>query len=186
MCVAGSWRGGYTYRDAVPRSSRMSLNGKANLLLCHDKASKLEVQTFKSARLKCEGAMSWVPILGAVLQQQLRRLGPAPGSANIKASAVNSNFRCSATLLSIFFFIFFSQVTAAWQALPGHCPAVSGAAQQTESALQREAAAYRRGAVSANAGTVPKVGGEYSAASAESSASGLVAALGFCCCCCLK
>lgn len=44
----------YRYRDAVLQCLLMSLNGKANLLSCHDKASKLEVQTFKSACLKCE------------------------------------------------------------------------------------------------------------------------------------
>lgn len=168
----------------------MLLNGKANSLSCQENVSKLEVKTFKSARLKCEDKIHWMPILGVILESQpkhqtkLCHLGAAPASANIKAPTVNSNIRCSATLLSIFF-----QVTAAWQALPGHCPAVSGVAQQTESALQREAAAYRRGAVSANTGTVPKekeVWGEYSAALAEKSASSLLSAVGFCYSCCFK
>ena len=44
----------YRYQDAVLQFLLMSLNGKANLLSCRDKASKLEVQTFKSACLKCE------------------------------------------------------------------------------------------------------------------------------------
>lgn len=127
-----------------------------------------------------------MPILGLILQSQpnhqteLSHLGAAHTSANIKAFTVNSNFRCSAPLLSVFL-----QVTAAGQALPGHCPAVSGVAQQTESALRREAAAYRRGAVSANTGTVPKekkVWAECSAVSAEKSASSLISAAGFCCC----
>lgn len=141
---------------------------------------------WKCKPLKYGERIFWMPILGVMLQSQpnhqteLCHLGAAHTRANIKVSTVNSNFRCSAPLLSVFL-----QVTAAWQALPGHCPAVSGVAQQTESALHREAAAYRRGAVSANTGTVPKekeVWGEYSAVSAAKSASSLISAVGFCCC----
>lgn len=175
-------------QDGVLWSLLMLLNSKTDLLSRHDRASKLEVQTFKSAHLKCQDQMYWVPFCGVIILQSQpnTRLSCviwelAPASAKIKASAENSNFRHTALFLSIFF-----QVAPAWQALPGHCPAVSGATQQTESALQREAAANRRGAVSANPGTVPKekkVWREYSAALAKKSTSSLFSALGFYCCC---
>lgn len=105
---ACSWLS-YRDQDAVLQALLMSLNSKANLLSCHDKASKLEVQTCKSAHLRCKDKIYWMPILGVILQSQpnhqteLCQLGAAPASTNIKASTVNSNFRCSATLLSIFF-----------------------------------------------------------------------------------
>lgn len=42
------------YRDAILQFLLMLLNGKANSLSCQEKVSKLEVKTFKRARLKCE------------------------------------------------------------------------------------------------------------------------------------
>lgn len=76
-------------------------HSKADLLSCPHKVSKLKVQTFKSVTLKCENTFNAHPRSNTLVSAWT--LGTATTTANPKASSMNSNFRCSATLLSVSF-----------------------------------------------------------------------------------
>lgn len=102
-------------------------HNKADFLSCPLKASKFQVQTFKSANLKSENTFNahlrtntLVPTTS--LNCGLRALPPPVQTSKLLPWTPTSD-----ALQHLDLFLF--QVTAAWQALPGHCPAVSGVAQ---------------------------------------------------------